>query len=404
MNKRFLITLITLVIILSGAGIAIALTKGYSFSTQQGKLVGSGILSISSLPNGASVYVDGHLSTATDANISNLPPRIYKIKVVKDGFIPWEKEVDVKEGVVSAVKITLFPALPTIYPLTHNGVVKPVLSPDGQKLAFTVPFNADNPLRQKGGIWVWTMTSQPIAFNRNDGPRQLVASSPILDFAKADYRWSPDSKQLLVTMQEGDLPGDINKRSFLLQFDNSTSISDLRDITPTANSVLKGWEEDKIVQEETRAQLIKDATLRQIATMPGALKWSPDEAKFIVGPNPAAVVTPTGTKVNQATNDIQVKKEMLTGYKVYDLEKNKTYDLPPAYAYYWLPESLHVILVTEDMIGIAEFDGTNVAEVYAGKFEPTSLFPWPDSSRLVVLTSFATSTASKPNLFGINLK
>lgn len=401
MNKRFLITLITLVIILLGAGIAIALTKGYSFSAKEGRLVGTGILSVTSLPDGASVYVDGHLATATNANLSNLPPRKYKVRVIKDGFIPWEKEIEVKEGVVSAVKITLFPALPTIYPLTHNGVVSPILSPDGQKLAFAVPFSADNPLRQKGGLWVWTMTSQPIAFNRNDGPRQLVASSPSLDFAKASYRWSPDSKQLLVTMQEGEQTGDASKRSFLLAFDSSTSISDLRDITPMIDSVTKGWEEDKSAQEETRALLIKDLKLKETATVSGVLKWSPDETKFIVGdkrlekpllspqPSPSANTT-------QTTGSSTVK--------VYDLEKNQSYNLPPALAYYWLPDSLHVILVQEDKIGIAEFDGSNVAEIVAGKFEPQFVFPWPDSSRMVVLTSFATTTASKPNLFGINLK
>lgn len=403
MSKRFLITLITLVIIIAGAGIAIALTKGYTFSSKEGRLVSTGILSVTSLPDGASVYVDGHLATATNANISNLAPNKYKVKVVKDGFIPWEKEVEVKEGVVSAVKITLFPALPTIYPLTHNGVVNPILSPDGQKLAFTVPFTPDNPLRQKGGLWAWTMTSQPIAFNRNAGPRQLVASVPSLDFAKASYRWSPDSKQLLVTMQEGNLPGDINKRSFLLSFESSTSVTDLRDITPMVDSVLKGWEEDKLAQEETRALLIKDLKLRETASASGFLKWSPDETKFITGPT---VVTPSPTvkAANHTSVEAEKKRESLKGYRVYDIEEDKYHDLPPALAYYWLPESLHLVLVQEDKIGIVEFDGSNMAEIYAGTFEPEFVFPWPDSSRLVVLTSFPTSTASSPNLFGINLK
>ncbi|KKR80292.1 MAG: hypothetical protein UU73_C0007G0002 [Candidatus Daviesbacteria bacterium GW2011_GWA1_41_61] len=403
MSKRFLITLITLLLIIAGAGIAIALTKGYTFSSKEGRLVGTGIISVTSLPDGASVYIDGHLATATNANISNLPPHKYKMKVIKDGFIPWEKQVEVKEGVVSAIKITLFPALPTIYPLTHNGVVKPILSPDGQKLAFTVPFTPDNPLRQKGGLWVWTMTSQPIAFNRNAGPRQLVASVPSLDFAQASYRWSPDSKQLFVTMQESNLPGDINKRSFLLSFESSTSVTDLKDITPMVDSVVKGWEEDQKVQEETRALLIDDLKLKEIATHPGTLKWSPDETKFIIG-STLATPSPTAKAVSSASAEPAGKRGMLKGYRVYDLEERQYYDLPQALAYYWLPESTHIILVQEDKIGIVEFDGSNVAEIYAGKFEPEFVFPWPDSSRLVVLTSFATSTASSPNLFGVNLK
>ncbi|MFH0936727.1 MAG: PEGA domain-containing protein [Candidatus Daviesbacteria bacterium] len=377
MSKHFIITLATLIIIALGAGIAIFFTKGYSFSAKNGGLIGTGIISATSHPDGASVYIDGHLTTATNTNISNLSPKIYKIKIAKDGFIPWEKDVQVTEGLVSEIKATLFPALPTLYPLTVSGAESPVLSPDGGKLAFAVPFSSDGRSRQKGGIWVWTMTSTPIAFARGAEPHQIVISTTDLDFAKATLAWSPDSKQLLVSLQEGGVEGEANARNYLLSSDGQTSVSNLRDITPTLASTLKNWKDDQKVENETRVASIKDLNTRKIASDSATVKWSPDETKFMVREKTA---------------------------KVYDLEDKKEYQLPEADTYLWLPDSLHVILVSEGKISVCEFDGGNTAVIYAGKFDEANVFPWPDSSRLVFLTSFDTPSASNPNLFGINLK
>lgn len=405
MSKRFLLAVATLVVIGLGAAVAMFLAKGYTFSAREARIVGTGIISVTSVPDGASVYIDGHLATATNTNISQLKPKSYHLKIVKEGFIPWEINVEVAEGLVTEVKATLFPALPTIYPLTFNGVVNTLLSHDGQKLAFAVPMSAETRTRQKGGVWVWTMTSQPISFNRGAEPHQLVSSTPTLDFTKAALRFSPDSKTLLVTLQEGGVPGESATRNFLLPADRSTSVSDLKDITPMVAATLKEWEDDQKTQNSERVLAIKDPKIAQVASSSAVVRWSPDETKFIAG-----------------SGEEKVK---LKGFKVYDLitsvktdDKNrssglsagqvplgyKEYTLPEAYAYYWLPDSRHVILVSDGNIAIADFDGTNVAVIYAGPFQDSAVYPWPDSSRLMVVTSFNTPTALTPNLFGINLK
>lgn len=378
MSKRFIITLATLLVIIFGAGIAIFLAKGYTFSPKEGRMVGTGIISVVSIPDGASVYIDGHLTTATNTNISSLSPQHYQLKIVKEGYIPWEKKIKVFEGLVTEVKATLFPALPTIYPLTFNGVINPTLSPDGQKLAFAVPFSFDGHTRQKGGVWVWTMGSQPISFARAAEPHQIVISSSSLDFSQGTISWSPNSKELLLTSQEGGLEGEANQRNYLLPFDQLTSASSLRDITPLLASTLKGWKEDQKTKDEAKLIIITDLKFRKIASESANLKWSPDEIKFVTDERPTT--------------------------KVYDLKDKKEYNLPDAKAYFWLPDSLHLVLAGEGKISLVEFDGSNEAVIFAGKFENSFIFPWPDSSRLVILTSYPTPTGSKPNLFGINLK
>lgn len=363
MSRRFLITLITLLTIGVVASGAILLAKGYTFSPKEKRIVGTGIISVSSEPDSASVYIDGHLTTATNATVSSLAPKTYSVKIIKEGFIPWEKQVSVREGLVTELKVTLFPAIPTIYPLTFTGVANPILSSDGSKLAYVVPSG------KKAGVWVWTMTrNQPIAFARSAEPHQIVANT-VADFSQASLRWSPDSKEVLATTGESN---------YLLDSDSQNT--DPRDITAILQPTLKGWEDDTKAKDEARIVLIKDAKIRKIASEAANLVWSPDETKFM------------GKTAEDAN------------FKVYDLEDKRDYDIPAAKLKMWLPDSRHIILVEEGSISLVDFDGTNKATLYAGKFENSFVFPWPDSSRLVFISSFPTPTASEPNLYGVNLR
>jgi dipeptidyl aminopeptidase/acylaminoacyl peptidase len=389
MSRRFVFTLLTLIIILIAAALSVYLAKGYTFSTKEGKFVGTGIIAVTSLPDGASIYLDGHLTGATNTNISSLPPKEYDVKVIKEGFIPWEKKVHVNEGLVTDLKITLFPAIPTLYPLTFNGVENPMLSPDGQRLAFTVPQSTPSAtLKQKGGVWVWTMIAQPIAFARSAQPQQLIPSTSNLDFSKSKMRFSPDSKQLLVTVQEGGKEGTSFERNYLLNTDQTIGIDSLSDITPSVATVLRNWDEEQKTKDEARRLTLTDSRYQDIASSSAKVIWSPDETKMLVS------------------------KDGQKDFKVYDFGDVKTqrsilvkeYSLPTAKIYQWLPDSRHIIMVYDGQIAVADYDGSNPAIVYAGNFQSTSVFPWPDSSRLVFITSFPTPTASQPNLYGINLK
>jgi hypothetical protein len=386
MSKRFLITIFTLLVIGIAASIAVFLAKGYTFSPQQKRIVGTGIITVTSTPDAASVFIDGHLTTATNATISTLPPKTYTVKVVKEGFIPWERQVEVKEGLVSDLKITLFPAIPTIYPLTFTGVRNPTLSPDGSKLAYVVPVatasasTEQSSSRKKAGVWIWTFnTNQPINFARGAQPHQ-IAESGVVDYSNSLLHWSPDSKQVLAT---------VNKNNYLLNDDSSNT--DPRDVTAILDSTLKGWNDEIKTKDSARLLTIKDGNVRNTASSSAILRWSPDETKILYRKDALS-------EADKKPNSI------IKGVKVYDLETNQQYDIPEARNQSWLPDSRHIVLLEQDKISIVDFDGTNKAVIYGGKFEDNFVFAWPDSSRLAVISSFPTPTASEPNLYGINLK
>ncbi|MDO8618921.1 MAG: PEGA domain-containing protein [Candidatus Daviesbacteria bacterium] len=393
MSKRVLFTVFMIVIIFGASGIAILFAKGYTFSTSQKRIIGTGIISATSEPDSASVFIDGHLTTATNATISSLPPKKYAVKIVKEGFIPWEKEVEVREGLVSELKVTLFPAIPTIYPLTYNGVKNPTLSPDASKLVFVVPSG------KKAGVWVWTMArNQPIAFARSSEPHQISLTTGAVDFTNSAFKWSPDSKQIIATI--GNEQSSSSSNNYLL--DSESLNNDPRDITPTLTSTLKSWSDDLGVKDDARLLTIKDLNVRNIASQSALLRWSPDETKLfyvptISVPNQKSTVTIRNTEASSSG-------AIINGAKVYDLETRQSYDLPSGRLLFWLSDSRHIVLVENGTVSIIDFDGSNKAIIYAGNFLNDFVFAWPDASRLVLMSTFPTPTASEPNLYGINLK
>lgn len=403
MSKQFIFTVFSLVLIASIAGAAIFLAKGYRYQTDTGTFSGTGIISVSSLPDQASVYLDGHLTTATDDNITSLPPQNYKVRIVKEGYIPWEKDIDVKQGLVSEIKATLYRSIPTIYPITYSGVDYAVLSPDNLKLMYIIPNGLEGGLaaERKSGIWVWVMSStNGIGIGTGDQQRQIIQSAGV-DYSQAKYRWSPDSSQIFVDLPDRKLLLDINR------------LNDVpRDITANYVATLKSWDETEAQTRLTRLNQIDDPVLRKTASDSATLKWSPDETKILY-------------------SDAQ------GNYKLNDLNLVKEYELPKASSYSFLPDSKHLVMVesegakvtdatkgskvsspkpspsgnlsikdqfAQSRISIIETDGTNKAEIYYGSVQPSVVVAWPDNSRLVVISSLPTQTASQPNLYGINLK
>src|SRR3989344_5588009 len=147
-RKRLLINIAIFIVIALGSAIAIKIAKGYRPNINDLSLKGSGLLAVSSYPKQATVLIDDRLSTTTDDTLY-LKPDIYRIKIIKEGFHSWSKEVNIKEELVSIAAARLFPNIPSTTPLTFYHVQNVSLSSNGDKLAFVLtgsPFNEDNGL------------------------------------------------------------------------------------------------------------------------------------------------------------------------------------------------------------------------------------------------------------------
>jgi len=68
----------------------------------------------------------------------------------------------------------------------------------------------------------------------------------------------------------------------------------------------------------------------------------------------------------------------------------------------WFTDSKHILFANDGHIKIMEYDASNNTTLYSGPFENDFVYPWPDGSKLVILTSFSPDSPS--NLYAVELK
>lgn len=88
---------------------------GYSFDWQKKKVVLTGGFYFESLPKKANVYLNDKLKEKTPVFIKRLLPKEYQIKITKDGYHSWQKNLRIESKLVTEAKnILLIPLNPKI--------------------------------------------------------------------------------------------------------------------------------------------------------------------------------------------------------------------------------------------------------------------------------------------------
>ncbi len=403
MKKQVIIPALIILFLLMGTVLVVLLGKGYTFNFNGNGpvLSGTGLLVATSAPDGAQVLINGHLTTATD-NTINLPPGDYDIKIFKEGYFPWEKKITIKKEVVSKADALLFPSAPQLTSITNVGIGNPVLDPTQTKLAYTVASQS----AVKNGVYVLDMSLRPILTLQN-ASTQLVDDT-IVNFSKSALVWSPDSAQILATIPMASSAATI----YLLQTNGMNQAP--QDVTETIASVDASWQ--KIKTEKNTAQM--NSLPKKLRTVAAAnfniLAWSADDTKILYEASQSAsiplIITPALIGTDSTPQVREIKKGQVY---VYDLKEDRNYlilsSLPAAKTngqqlpLMWYPDSKHLVYVHDGKIDMMEYDAANLTTVYAGPFVNDYVFPWPDATRLVILTNLGNPSIT-PNLYTIGLK
>lgn len=444
-NTRVLYTVLSALVIIAGTYLAIQYAQGGFRYTNQGFVPRTGLLNANSFPTGAEVYIDGKLVTATDDTIY-LEPKEYHVKIAKDGYSSWEKTLKIEEQLVAQTNAQLFPVAPSLSPLTFTGVSNVVPSPDGQKLAY---FVASASSQTKIGLYVLDLSSIGNLMGMQKGARQITENGSHLDLGQAHLVWSPDSSDLFIMSDNGDI---------VVSTDKKTDLSTATDIGWKKKTILSEWEHDMYLRE--RQFMAKFPT--QIATIATEsaknVYLSPDKKRLLYTATASASIPTNLVPALPASNN-QPEKRTLTPGKiyVYDREEDKNFEIatelsvvnavekrllandlatlepktlvgsPGAFltlqatqsaqtalnfnSYHsslyintmqWFPDSKHVLFIRDGKVQVMSYDGTNVTTIYSGPFSQNFVYPWPDGSRLIILTAF--SPDSPLNLYTIELK
>lgn len=436
-----LYTLVSAVVIVLGTLIAIQYAKGGLRFTRDGFAPQTGLLSANSFPTGAEVYVDGDLVTATD-NTVYLPPGEYQVEVRKEGFSPWSKRLVIEEELVTQTNALLFPTAPTLSPLTLTGASNVVTSPDGLKVVFYTN-NAQNP--EKNGLYLLELSGNFLPLQRT--PRLIAADVPEFDLANASFIWSPNSAELMILAPE---------REIVIEVGTKVDLTKQPDISWKRRQVLSEWEEEMYQRERELVKELPPEIIEIATTSAKNVYLSPDKKRLMYTAT-AALALSDEIVPPVPSRSTQIEQRSLTpdSIYIYDAEEDRNFyigresepttsakhllatDLfgparslessPGAFirlqattsaetarrfqTHYtamaintlqWLPDSKHVLFATSNQIHVMEYDGTNDTVIYSGPFEPGFVYPWPDGSKIVILTSF--SPDSPKNLYTIELR
>lgn len=397
-KQSVLIMIMVAAIVISGTVIISLFARGYRVSIKNGPVLSpTGLISATSKPKSASVYINDRLFTATDDTI-NLPPGDYDIKIVKDGYLPWEKNVKIKSETVYQTDADLFRSVPDLSPITLSGAVNPVVSPDNSRIIYAV---ASASATRDNGLYLYE-TSSPLPLVKTS-PKFLSPNLPGLDWSKAVFTFSPNSHQVLAAFKTPEA-------NLLLNLDSPISDRQLNDITAQLPIIKQDWQKQESDLIITRLDLIpKDLKpyvstdsaknilftagtgynmLFYLASADGQLK------DHIIDP------PPPGQSTQKQSRDL--KKD---NYYVYDIKDDTNFwiakkdDLQNVT---WLPNSNDLVFVADNEIKAEEYDGTNIQKLFGGNFEKSILNPSLDGSQVITLT--AAYPGAPLNLYAITIK
>ncbi len=101
--------LMTILVILTTI-ILFYITEGFGYS-KNGNVIQNGLLFFSSQPNPANIYINNKLQSSQTNTSMLLPAGNYSVKIIKSGYLPWQRNIIVNGGLVERFDYPfLFPA------------------------------------------------------------------------------------------------------------------------------------------------------------------------------------------------------------------------------------------------------------------------------------------------------
>lgn len=418
-KARLLLFILSLVVVPLGTYFIILFAKGYRPDLRQGQFKPTGLLVATSFPDGAQIYVNGQLKSATD-NTVNLEPGEYDVEFKKDGYHPWKKHVRVQAEIVTQAVGFLFPTVPSLKAITSVGVSAPSLSPEGNRIIFA---SREGTLSK---LFILDLNESPLGLLNREA--RQVYSSPTIDFSTSRLIWSPDSRQIMAVATPSAYLLDLNSQN-------------LSDVSSTTQQVMSRWKSLKQVRDQQRLSTLPIKLQEILSASATDVSWSPEENKILYTATASAVI-PDNLIRQLPGSSTQPQSRTLEpgGVYVYDLEEDRNFRITSVQVptptpsikprrptpapnpitaprtienelgyhhpsgYSWFPTSSHLLHIEGNKIIVTEYDNQNPTVVYAGPMEANVAFPYPSAKQLVILTNLTPTISPLNNLYAISLR
>lgn len=368
-QKSALTLLSVLTAIISTTFLISIVARGYIPQYDNGlKITATGLLSASSLPKNASVFINDKLYDTTDSTI-NLVPSDYQLKITKDGYLPWNKKITIQKEMVYQAQASLFRTNPVLTPITTDGVISPTVSPDLSELIY---ISSPSTSSVKPGIYLidnsYYLTLVPIKFQA-----KLLVPNPFPSTDKSiTFTFSPNSKQVIVKSAQ-------KRNIYLIDLTTNDTQPKLTEIIQPNEKIAQDWLTQTKQLESISVNKLPKVFTATISTNPSSITFSSDENKFMY-------------KIDKR-------------YFTYDIEKNISYFIGNQdilKSPFWLPKSNTIIYSESGKIKSIEFDGTNSNTIFSNNFHSQTQAPQFDGEKIIISTT--TDTNPQENIYTLTIR
>lgn len=402
---RSVLFLLTLTVVITIGTFVFYYARGYRFDLENFKFIPNGLLVTKSDPDGAQVFINGELKTATNANIF-LPPGTYDVSIRKEGYLSWNKRLTVEKEIVTEANANLFKAVPSLSAVTFSSSLNPVPSSDFTKIAYVVPFDAQNTSIQddKAGLWVLETVNLPLGFARD--PRRVTDG----DLNDASWEWSPNGREIMLTTNLG---------VFLLDAGKFTAQNQRINIASTKEIVVQKWEKERKTKFTAQIRRFPDELIEVLERRSSSVLFSPDKKKILYTASSSATLNDNIIKSLPGVSTQRQERYIKPNHTyVYDIKEDRNFLIDDNAESLvignelhdstnrrltWFPTSRHLVLAEEGRVIIMDYDGTNRQEVYTGSYIAPHAFPTVSNERLLLLTNLGADSGS-PNIYSLTLK
>lgn len=416
--------------------------RGYRLNLNQKGVQSTGILVITSYPDGAKIYIDGKLKGATNTTISLLPGE-YTVRIEKEGLIPWERKITMKGEWVIKLGPSLFPKNPALTPITNLGITYTKIPPNADSM---ILFSQTGSI-EDDGIYLLDLNKPLIPLT---SPLRQIANRKTLgdsfDLASASAILSPDEKQIQLNYTD---PNTTLTKSYLLDTDKLNP--SLFEITQSISNIYDSWTQ----KEQKKLKKLIESLKKPLSPIAkrsfSIISFSPDLTKVayiaLEDITLPLVIKPKLIATNQTPETRTIQKGNMYVYdkkedKNYLIAQKKELDILPksdkkelfpylftstptpflssqtptpqdqvfiktSYEitkyYYWYPDSTQIVKQEKNKILIMEFDGTQKRTIYAGPFK-NNLSAVSSDGKLLILLNLNPESSKYPDVYSVGIR
>ena len=205
----FLFILVTPFVVLYSQGYRIDLNP----PTGGEKITKTGGFFLKIEPKQAEIYINEKLIKKTDfffgsVLIENLLPKKYDVSIKKEGYQDWEKNLEVKENLVTEAKNIVLIPKNLNFQVLAEGIKNSFLAPDERKMILK---------KENKDGWYISL------FDLENNTESVLTEEKNLSQKKVDFlnlQWSSDSKKILLETAIAK-----NQKYFVFELENPTSVS-----------------------------------------------------------------------------------------------------------------------------------------------------------------------------------